>query len=181
MDELIPNENNTIQIECAKNMRLFIDSYYPELSNIVTFKAFDNRLYIVSIYTRIIYIIQNIIDSITGISQFSTKFCIHAIQIYPFNFKENIKNTDNVCNIINNFNKLIIKSAKDKLSKFNTETNELIILAAKKNFPEDIVGVIGNFLDNKFSTRYYNYLDYIINGKLSFYKAIDILKQDFDK
>ena len=162
-------------------MRLFINSYFPEFTNIVKFKAFDDRLYIVSIYTRIIYIIYDIINSLTGISQFSTRFCIHAIQIYPFNFEVNIKNTDNLCSIINNMNKLIIKSAKDKLIKFNNETNELIFIGSKKKFPEDIIGVIGNFLDDKFSTRYYNYLYYIINGKLSIDKAIDILKQDFNK
>ena len=92
MDELFPNKTNTKEIECAKNMRLFIDLYYPQLSNYITFKAFDKRLYIVSVYTRIVYIIYNIIESITYITQFSTRFCIHAIQIYPFDFKDSIKN-----------------------------------------------------------------------------------------
>ena len=74
----------------------------------------------------------------------------------------------------------LIKSAKDKLVS-NLNLKELIFLGEKLNLPEDIVGIIGNFLDPKFSTKYYDYLNYIVNGCITIESAIKILKNDFNK
>ena len=49
MDELFPNTNNTKEIECAKTMRSFLNTYYQSLSDIIVFRAFDNKLYVVTI------------------------------------------------------------------------------------------------------------------------------------
>jgi hypothetical protein len=175
MDELFPNTNNTKEIECAKSMRLFINSYYPSLSDLIIFKAFDNRLYIVSIYTRIIDVIYSVLNYLTYIEQFKTEFFIHAIKIEPFLLENN---TDYLCILINKINNDLIKSAKDKL-KFNLHLKELIVLGEKLDLPDDIVGIIGDFLEESFSTNYYDYLDYIINGCLTVESAIKILKKRF--
>ena len=174
MDELFPNENNTKEIQCAKTMRLFLDSYYKDLSDLIVFKAFDTRLYVVSIHTRIVNIIYTILNYLTYIEQFNTRFFIHAIKISPFELKYN---TDYVCNLINIINNDLINSAKDKL-KFNLHLRELIILGKELKLPEDIVGLIGNYLDSTFSVNYYDYLDYIINGNITVESAIKILKND---
>ena len=84
MDELFPNTNNIKEIECAKNMRIFLNSYFKSLSKLIVFKVFNDRLYVVSIYTRIIDVIYCVLDCLTFINQFNTKFFIHAIKITHF-------------------------------------------------------------------------------------------------
>jgi len=180
MDELSPNSTNTKEITCAKNMRLFLDLYYKQISNLITIKAFDNRLYIVSIYTRIMDVIYHALSQVTYIQQFKTQFCIHAIKIIPFDFKSTVKNTDNVCHIINNINNLFIKSAKHKIKNFNKETTELISIGDILYLPDDLVGVIGDFIEYQFSKDYYKYLDYIVDGNLSLDNSIKLLKENFD-
>lgn len=175
MDELFPNTNNIKEIECAKNMRVFLNSYFQSLSKLIDFKVFDNRLYVVSIYTRIIDVIYSILTYLTFIQQFNTKFFIHAIKINPFQ----IENTDCICNLINMMNNNLIKSAKNKLN-FNLNLQGLITLGEDLNLPEDVVGIIGNFLYPTFSTNYYDYLNYIVNGNLTVESAIKILKNDID-
>tara|TARA_B100000524_G_C23614923_1_gene357550 strand:- start:213 stop:749 length:537 start_codon:yes stop_codon:yes gene_type:complete len=173
MDELIPNTNNIKEIECAKNMRIFLNFHFQSLSKLIVFRAFNDRLYIVSIYTRIIDVIYSILTYLTFIQQFNTKFFIHAIKIKPFQ----LENTDYICNLINMMNYNLMKSAKNKLN-FNLNLKGLIILGKDLNLPEDIVGLIGNFLYPTFSTNYYHYLNYIVNGNLTVESAIKILKND---
>jgi len=177
MDELLPNTNNTKEIECAKTMRSFLNTYYQSLSDIIVFRAFDNKLYVVTIYTRIVDIIYSILSSLTYIQQFNTRFSIHVIKIKQFLLENN---ADYLCNLINKMNHDLIKSAKEKLVS-SQYLKKLIVLGKKLNLPEDIIGLIGNFLEESFSTNYYDYLNYMINGYLTVESAIKILKNDFDK
>lgn len=185
MDELIVSPTNYNEIYFAKLFRNFLNKYYKDtLAKSILLKVLDKRnvMYINTVgyglYTDMFY---DIFGNLSGIYSYKTILgSFHSLGVYPpndFYSKISLKN-EFECDLINDINKSLIKhinrlaksikrnhidyitkkSLLDKSKKMN-QTQKLIFFRNNVNLPDDVIGIIGNFIQEDFSTYLVNLIE----------------------
>lgn len=182
MDDLSTLKIRSNEIAIAKKIRNFLNKFYKNsLSKNVSIRVLDDRkvIYINTVgFSLITDIFYDIFDDISGVYSYNTKLGVfHSLGVNSFK-NEISDNPKFICKLINDINKSLIsrlyeyinfakenhlnyllnKSLLFKKKNLNY-IQKLIFLRNNSNLPDDVIGIIGNFLTDDFSSYLYNIVE----------------------